>query len=68
MQFYRRIYFGWESAFAAERKSLRELCHTAKNLANQAYKDSNGNETQYPRYYRQAEKRLKSEQRKLSKM
>lgn len=32
------------------------------------YKDSNGNEPQYPRYYRQAEKRLKREQRKLSLM
>lgn len=32
------------------------------------YKDSNGNEPQYPRYYRQAEKRLKREQRKLSHM
>ena len=32
------------------------------------YKDSNGNEPQYPRYYRQAERKLKREQRKLSKM
>ena len=32
------------------------------------YKDSNGNEPCYPRYYRQAEKRLKREQRKLSLM
>jgi len=32
------------------------------------YKDSDGNEPCYPRYYRQAEKRLKREQRKLSKM
>lgn len=32
------------------------------------YKDSNGNEPAYPRYYRQAEKRLKREQRKLSLM
>ena len=30
------------------------------------YKDSNGNEPAYPRYYRQAEERLKREQRKLS--
>ena len=29
------------------------------------YKDSNGNEPAYPRYYRQAEERLKREQRKL---
>lgn len=32
------------------------------------YKDSSGKEPQYPRYYRQAEKRLKREQRKLCKM
>lgn len=32
------------------------------------YKDSSGNEAQYPGYYRQAEKKLKREQRKLSLM
>lgn len=32
------------------------------------YKDSNGNEPQYPGYYRQAEKRLRRGQRKLSLM
>lgn len=32
------------------------------------YKDSNGDEPYYPKYYRQAEKRLKREQRKLSLM
>lgn len=35
---------------------------------HELYKDSNGNEPQYPRYYRQSEKRLKREQRKLSLM
>ena len=35
---------------------------------SELYKDSNGNESQYPRYYRQTEKKLKCEQRKLSKM
>ena len=35
---------------------------------SELYKDSNGSEPQYPRYYRQAEKKLKREQRKLSKM
>ena len=35
---------------------------------HELYKDSNGNEPCYSRYYRQAEKRLKREQRKLSKM
>ena len=32
------------------------------------YKDSNGNISNYPRYYRLAEERLKREQRKFSKM
>ena len=32
------------------------------------YKDSNGHEPRYPRYYRQSEKKLKREQRKLSKI
>lgn len=35
---------------------------------HELYKDSNGNEPCYPRYYRQAEKKLKREQRKLSHM
>ena len=35
---------------------------------HELYKDSNGNEPQYPRYYRQAEKKLKKAQRKLSLM
>ncbi len=35
---------------------------------HELYKDSNNNEPQYPRYYRQAEKKLTREQRKLSKM
>lgn len=35
---------------------------------HELYKDSDGNEPAYPRYYRQAEKRLKREQCKLSHM
>lgn len=35
---------------------------------HELYRDSNGNEPQYPRYYRQAEKKLVREQRKLSLM
>lgn len=35
---------------------------------HELYKDSNGSEPVYPRYYRQAEKRLRCEQRKLSLM
>ena len=35
---------------------------------NELYVDSNGNCPQFPRYYRLSEKKLKKEQRKLSKM
>ncbi|MDE5768165.1 MAG: transposase [Oscillospiraceae bacterium] len=35
---------------------------------HELYRDSNGNKPAYPRYYRQAEKKLKREQRKLSLM
>jgi putative transposase len=35
---------------------------------HELYKDSNGNEPCYPRYYRQAEKKIRREQRKLSLM
>lgn len=35
---------------------------------HELYIDSNGNKPSYPRYYRQAEKKLVKEQRKLSKM
>jgi len=35
---------------------------------HELYKDSNGNEPCYPKYYRQAEKKLAKEQRKLSLM
>ena len=35
---------------------------------HELYRDSNGDEACYPRYYRQAEKRLKREQRKLTLM
>lgn len=48
----------------AELKDFLGLDFSMKEL----YKDSNGNEPCYPRYYRQVEKRLKREQRKLSLM
>ena len=35
---------------------------------HELYRDSNGNEPAYPRYYRKAEKKLVREQRRLSKM
>lgn len=35
---------------------------------HELYKDSNGNEPAYPRYYRNAEKQIQREQRKLSHM
>ena len=35
---------------------------------HELYIDSNGNCPEFPRYYRRSEKKLKKEQRKLSKM
>ena len=35
---------------------------------HELYRDSNGSEPQYPGYYRQAEQKLKREQRRLSNM
>ena len=57
--------------FEYENQVSEQELHTFLGLdfsMHELYKDSNGNEPCYPRYYRQAEKRLKQEQRKLSLM
>lgn len=57
--------------FEYENQVLEKELHNFLGLdfsMHELYKDSNGNEPTYPRYYRQAEKRLKREQRKLSLM
>lgn len=57
--------------FAYENQAPKQTPETFLGLdfsMHELYKDSNGNEPCYPRYYRQAEKKLAREQRKLSKM
>ena len=50
-----------------QEKELREFLGLDYSM-HELYVDSNGNEPEYPRYYRQSEKKLKREQRKLSLM
>ena len=57
--------------FEYEKQVSKQIAHTFLGLdycMHELYKDSNGNEAKYPRYYRKAEKKLEREQRKLSKM
>lgn len=64
-KYYASILFEYENQVKE-----REL-HSVLGLdfsMHELYKDSNGNEPRYPRYYRQAEKKLKREQRKLAFM
>lgn len=64
-KYYASVLFEYENQ-VQERKRHRFL--GLDFSMHELYKDSNGNEPVYPRYYRQAEKKLKREQRKLSKM
>ena len=64
-KYFASILFEYEEDVAKkEPKSFIGLDFSMHEL----YADSNGNCPEYPRYYRLAEKRLKKEQRKLSKM
>ncbi len=64
-KYYASILFEHEySIQSIEPRSFLGLDYSMHEL----YKDSNGNEPCYPRYYRQAEKKLAREQRKLSLM
>lgn len=57
--------------FEYENQVQKQELHSFLGLdfsMHELYKDSNGNEPAYPKYYRQAEKKLKREQRKLSLM
>ena len=57
--------------FEYENQVAQKDLHTFLGLdfsMKELYVDSNGDEPMYPRYYRQAEKRLKREQRRLSLM
>lgn len=64
-KYYASVLFGYENQVQEiEPKTFLGLDFSMHEL----YRDSNGDEPCYPRYYRQAEKRLKREQRKLSLM
>ena len=64
-KYYASILFEYESQV---RQIKPKTCLGLDFSMPELYKDSNGNEPKYPHYYRQAEKRLKREQRKLSLM
>lgn len=57
--------------FACENQTVKSEPKHSLGLdfsMRELYRDSNGNEPKYPGYYREAEKKVKREQRKLSKM
>ena len=64
-KYYVSVLFGCENQ-AAEMKQKRSL--GLDFSMRELYRDSNGNEPKYPGYYREVEKKVKREQRKLSKM
>ena len=64
-KYYASVLFEYESN--NEEKELHSFLGLDYSM-HELYKDSNGNEPQYPRYYRRSEMKLKKEQRKLSLM
>lgn len=64
-KYYASVLFEYENQ--VQEKELHNFLGLDFSM-HELYKDSKGNEPAYPRYYRQAEKRLKREQRKLSLM
>lgn len=64
-KYYASILFEYENQ--VQEQEMRDFLGLDFSM-HELYKDSNGNEPAYPRYYRQSEERLKREQRKLSKM
>lgn len=64
-KYYASVLFEYENQI--QEKELHNFIGLDFSM-HELYKDSNGNEPAYPKYYRQAEKRLKREQRKLSLM
>ena len=65
VKYYASILFEYENE--VQEQTLNEFLGLDFSM-HELYKDSNGNEPCYPRYYRQAEDKLAREQRKLSKM
>lgn len=64
-KYYVSILFEYENQ--VQEQSLQKFLRLDFSM-HELYKDSNGNEPQYPRYYRKAEKKLQKEQHKLSLM
>ena len=64
-KYYASILFEYESQVQEQR--LHNFIGLDYSM-HELYKDSNGDEPKYPRYYRQAEKKLNREQRRLSFM
>ena len=64
-KYYASILYEYENQIhQTDPKTFLGLDYSMREL----YKDSNGSEPSYPRYYRQAEEKLAREQRKLTKM
>ncbi|MBP0057894.1 transposase, partial [Anaerobutyricum soehngenii] len=64
-KYYASILFEYEDQ--VQEKELQKFLGLDFSM-HELYRDSNGKEPAYPRYYRNAEKKLAREQRKLSKM
>lgn len=64
-KYYASILFAYESQ--VQEKELQRFLGLDYSM-HELYRDSNGNEPGYPGYYRQAERKLAKEQRKLSLM
>ena len=64
-KYYASILFEYEDQ--VQEKELQKFLGLDFSM-HELYRDSNGKEPAYPRYYRNAEKKLAIEQRKLSKM
>ena len=64
-KYYASILFEYENQ--VQEKEMQKFLGLDFSMC-ELYRDSNGKEPAYPRYYRNAEKKLAREQRKLSKM
>jgi putative transposase len=66
-KYYASILFQYEDQVQEKEKEMQRFLGLDFSM-HELYRDSNGNEPAYPRYYRKAEKKLAREQRRLSKM
>lgn len=66
-KYYASILFQYEDQVQEKEKEMQRFLGLDFSM-HELYRDSNGNEPAYPRYYRKAEKKLVREQRRLSKM